>query len=939
MASMGSSVKRGLAVVFVVVVLAAAGVAAAWRLAGPAIVEGRITRALEEQGIAVAALTVESVGLDRTVLSDVELDLAGGLGLDRIEAQYRLGGLIGERRIERLDLSGIRVDLMNSAGAQRQPSAGVPTALPVLPVGRIVMQDSAISLATPVGAVALAVDLEALPDAEGGLTLSGEAMLRADAGEARIPFTAAVMPSGAFEASLATRAGRVSWRGAALDLGEGGVDLAGTLAGLDRMDATLAGELGMPGGSTAALILSGQLSGDSGAFNATAQSIDGDQRVTFNADLRRWRADASPVDLSIRADLPLLTELLALGGLDAPSMGGVLEAGLAGDLARGGAAVLSFDGSLRIDAALQPEASDGSTMIDLETDLTLERIGTGWSMQVAGPYAVAGPDGRVSGAVELSASADRAGDGLAGRVAGDVSASGSLAEVLEVSGATAELSAGFRQDVGRWHVVPDGCMPIAIEGMAIGGRLTAPEGATACLSALPDRPLVAFGAGDPSLALELRADPMAAILDEGTPDGFRLQVSLPSMAVSADRLGRAGQSAKIAISGAAVQVPEPGIGFERVDLTLSADGASKPSIDARLDAATVLSLQAPAWFAPLTLSGDGEMDGAGLLAFRGTVLGPASVTAKVEGQHDPQSGAGRMTLRLDPVSFAPGIRQPVDLAPVLAATPIGEVTGSVAGGARMTWGTGIASSGELDLEDVTLAVAGVTIRSIDGRLSADSLFPLNLPDGQLLALGGADLGVSLEDGALAFGLSDGDRLSVQGMGFGLAGGSLAVAPFQARLGDRELPLVVTLQGVDLARLSEQFAVEDLTVTGHMDGRVPLRLIGDTISIENGVLETTEGGVIRYVAALPFGQPGEGGVALLLSAVRNFQYEAMRATLNGRTGEDLDVAIRLTGANPEVYDGFPIALNVNLSGALDQILLSGLRSLAIADQTGRILRGE
>ena len=936
---MGRAVRRGLAAVLAAVVLAVVGAAVAWRLAGPAIVEGRITRALEEQGIAVAALTVDSVGLERTVLSDVELDLAGGLALDRIEAHYRLGELIGDRRIERLDLSGIRVDLMTAAGAPRQPTTGGDATLPVLPVGRIVMQDSAISLASPVGTVALAVDLEALPDAEGGLTLSGEAMLRADAGEARIPFTAAVMPSGAFEASLATRAGRVSWRGATLDVGDGSVDLAGTRAGLDRIDATLAGEFGMPGGKTAALTLTGQLSDDTGAISAMAESIGGDQRVTLSADASRRSASSSPVDLSIRADLPLLTELLALVGLEAPSLDGALQAGLVGEFTPGDAGEPSFEGRLHIDAALQPEAPDEPTTIAIESDLALARIGTGWSMQVAGPYAVAGRDGRVSGAVELSASADRAGDGLAGRVAGDVSASGSLAELLEISGATAELSAGFRQHDGRWRVMPDGCMPIAIEGMAIGGRLAAPEGATACLSALPDRPLIAFGAGDPSLAFEVRADPMTAVLDEGTPDGFRLQVSLPSMTVSADRLGRPGQSAKIAISGAAVQVPMPGIGFEGVDLTLSADGVSEPSIDARLDAATVLSLQAPAWFAPLTLSGDAEMDDAGFLAFRGTVLGPASVAAKVEGRHDPQSGAGRMALRLDPVSFAPGIRQPVDLSPVLAATPIGEVTGSVAGRARMAWGTGIVSSGELDLEDVTLAVSGVTIRSIDGRLNADSLFPLNLPDGQLLALGGADLGVSLEDGALAFGLSDGDRLSVQGMGFGLAGGSLAVAPFQARLGDRELPLVLTLQGVDLARLSEQFAVEDLTVTGHMDGRVPLRLIDDTISIENGVLESTEGGVIRYVAALPFGQPGEGGVALLLSAVRNFQYEAIRATLNGRTGEDLDVAIRLTGANPEVYDGFPIALNVNLSGALDQILLSGLRSLAIADQTGRILRGE
>ncbi len=938
---MGRSVKRGLAVVFAVVALAAAGAAVAWRVAVPALVEARILRALEQQGLTVGALTVQAVGLDRTVLSDIELDFAGSLAIDRIEARYRLGEFIGQGWIERLDISGVRLDPMASSGPPLPPTAGdgAETTLPILPVGRIVMQDSAIALATPVGAVALAVDLEAVPDEEGGLALSGEAMLRADAGEARIPFSATVMPTGAFDASLATEAGSLAWREATLQVAEGRVDLAGTPGGLDRLDAALAGELEMPGGTAATLTLDGRFEGEDGAVALTAQSLGGDRRVAFDAHVEQWRQPSSPVDLATQADLPLLAELLALAGLEAPSLSGTLNVQLAGDLARGGTAELSFAGSLRTGLVLEPVAPDSSASIEFETDIRIAPVGTGWSMQMAGPFTASGRQGRVSGAVDLSASADRAEDGLAGRVAGDLLASGSLNGALDIAGGTAELAASFRQDGDNWAIVPDGCMPVAVEAMGIAGRLTFPGGLAGCLSALPDQPVVAFGAGDPAIAFEFRGDPAELALDEGTPDGFRMQVGLPSMTIAADELGSAEQSTDIAISGASVQLPDTGIGFEGVELTLSAEGASSPSIGGRLDAARVLSLQTPALFAPLALNGGAAMGDTGLLEFQGNVRGAASVTASVEGQHDPQSGAGRAALRVDPISFAPGIRQPVDLSPILATTPVGEVTGSVAGQARLAWGRGLASSGELDLEDVTLALSGVAIRSIDGRIRADSLFPLNLPDGQLLALGGADLGVSLEDGAVSFGLSDGDRLSVQGMGFGLAGGSLAVAPFQSRLGDRELPLELTLQGIDLAQLSEQFAVEGLTVTGRMDGRVPFRLIGDTISIENGVLETTESGVIRYVAALPIGDPGEGGVALLLSAVRNFQYEALRATLNGRTGEDLDVAIRLTGANPEVYDGFPIALNVNLSGALDQILLSGLRSLAIADQTGRILRGE
>ena len=164
-------------------------------------------------------------------------------------------------------------------------------------------------------------------------------------------------------------------------------------------------------------------------------------------------------------------------------------------------------------------------------------------------------------------------------------------------------------------------------------------------------------------------------------------------------------------------------------------------------------------------------------------------------------------------------------------------------------------------------------------------------------------------------------------------------PFQAGPGDAELPLVVAVQGVDLGLLSEQFPIGGLTISGRIDGRVPLRLEEDMISVENGVLQSTEAGVIRYVPALPIGPEGEGGLALLLDAVANFRYETLGATVNGRTGEDLEVVIRLTGANPDLYGGLPVALNINLSGNLDEILRSGLTSLGITDEAGDLRREE
>ena len=167
---------------------------------------------------------------------------------------------------------------------------------------------------------------------------------------------------------------------------------------------------------------------------------------------------------------------------------------------------------------------------------------------------------------------------------------------------------------------------------------------------------------------------------------------------------------------------------------------------------------------------------------------------------------------------------------------------------------------------------------------------------------------------------------------------MVVDPFSVAAGQRDLRIDLDVERVDLSRIAEQVAVEGLSMTGLLSGTVPVRLSDDTIAIDNGTLETVEPGVIRYEASLPQGMAaGDGGIGLLLSAIRDFNYRTLRVTLDGQTGTDLTVGVRVEGANPALYEGYPVALNVNLTGALDQILRSGLDTLGIADDTGDLIR--
>lgn len=963
------------------------GVAAVgWQVFGLAYVESRLKQELAEQGYPVRSLTLRAAGLSRAEL--VDLELVNGTTIESIEVDYRLTRLVRQRRIDRLMMTGLRLDLDRLAQTRDRDDteAGRTAVRPQiqLPVDAIVLRDGQIAVGTPLGAIELGFGLEEETQADGGIVVAGAMTVRGESGEIATPISGYVAPDGAFELTAAPEAGRLDWRGSVLQVNSGSLAASGTIAALDRVDVTLDARLVLPDGLAADLDAVAGLGAGRLAFEVGLATVDDREGAVLTGAVQEFAGPAPTYEMDLTGDLRLLDRIAALFAAEAVGVDeGRLTARLSGRWTRpqsgmpqsldGRVLVLGHGGmasgdtgtvSLTADYAVtddrirmtgepailvewsRPDRDEATTLRlgqgSDPFDVSMARVGRGWTATVAGPYSLQRGSSLAGGGIDLTASLDETTGALAGPVAAEFDVSGVLADGVAVVGAEVGLDGVLAITDGHWQFQPYGCIALAIRSLEFLRIRTAAEGLSGCVSALPGQPLLAVPPGGPkdaTVAAAIRIDPGTLVLGAEMPEAIRVDFALPEATVTAAP-GADGFRADVTIADASLALSEPGLVFDGIDIAAVARFDGTEPLRLRLDSVTVRSPRTPAWFAPLSVAGRSVMTGDGAVEFEGSVSGAAgAIAATVQGRHETASGAGRLDLRLDPVPLTPGILQPADLAPVLESVPISDVLGSIAGAARFAWGERLTSSGELDLEDVTLTLGGAVIRSIDGQLRADSLLPLILPDGQLLALGGAEFGVVLEEGALAFGVAGDGRLSVQGMGFGLAGGSLAVEPFQAVPGDAELPLVVAVQGVDLGLLSEQFPIGGLTISGRIDGRVPLRLEEDMISVENGVLQSTEAGVIRYVPALPIGPKGEGGLALLLDAVGNFRYETMGATVNGRTGEDLEVVIRLSGANPDLYGGLPVALNINLSGNLDEILRSGLTSLGITDEAGDLRREE
>ncbi|MDA0997280.1 MAG: YdbH domain-containing protein, partial [Proteobacteria bacterium] len=89
------------------------------------------------------------------------------------------------------------------------------------------------------------------------------------------------------------------------------------------------------------------------------------------------------------------------------------------------------------------------------------------------------------------------------------------------------------------------------------------------------------------------------------------------------------------------------------------------------------------------------------------------------------------------------------------------------------------------------------------------------------------------------------------------------------------------------------------------------------------IEAIGGGVIRYRgdAAVASLTAAGGSGELLAKALANFQYSQLKLTFGGPLGGQMTAKAEIKGANPELYGGKKIELNVDLQGDLRDLLQS------------------
>jgi hypothetical protein len=845
-------------------------------------------------------ITVEEfrVGLNGFDLTDLAIGGGADHRIRRLRVDYRLSellrGRVGQVSVEgvtlrgRIDQDGLRLDGLDATTAGED----APAELPILPIpDRISARDVRIELATPLGLLILPLEAELQPQQDRALFA-----LRAE------------------RAELAAPAGEL------------------------RADLRLEGELPLDpqpviGKTTASGRM--QLRAEDLAVPEAGSGIDGTGEITFVLEHGQLEASLSGARLQLEALAPAwdaLAELLpppwqvALAGptgVSASFRGEHLLLKGSGDLALTTAgphlrtaltATATLDSDRQVREFVLPDAE-----IDLRdlrwADLRLDRA----SIRTEG----AGSLEEWEGTLDLD---------LAG-------ATGAPWPGLMLDGGSARAALNARFDDGRLDLMVREQGALHADSLSWGDdvRVNGLE-----VQAQPgSSPLLSAAVGNGAIEWQQRLDASLPAIDVLLAPGTApLRVAAETFEVELTGGANGVGGGRVALSGGSVQssahqLRASGIAAEA---HLSAGGLERGR-PLPISAAAIAHEGAPAWFAPLSLQGTLQPDGDRITFEARVSQGTGAASMTLRGQHDLASAEGRAEVELPPVDLAPGQLQPGQLSPWLGEM-VQDVSGRLALDGTVGWGAGdLRADLALLLEGLAFSSGPTRFEQVNGVIALDRLAPPSTPPGQQLAVGLVNVGLPLTNGLLTFDLEPG-QLLVEQLRWQFAEGRIRAAPFT--IGSEKMRFSTTLNAERL-QLNEIFALaqlDGLTGEGTMHGTLPITVSGSEATITGGELVSDRPGWVRYrpeeaPAAL---QAGGENVNLLLQALENFRYEKLRLTIDGRTDGDMDVRLHIAGANPDLYGGHPIEFNLNLEGALADVVRAGLTGYQIPERIRERMQG-
>jgi len=207
----------------------------------------------------------------------------------------------------------------------------------------------------------------------------------------------------------------------------------------------------------------------------------------------------------------------------------------------------------------------------------------------------------------------------------------------------------------------------------------------------------------------------------------------------------------------------------------------------------------------------------------------------------------------------------------------------------------------LKFNDGTVTLSENKLSSIDISLTFPDLPLLHSAPSQLCTIGTIESGnINFSDAKINFRIENPLAIFIEKSNFSWCGGNVESGSFRLSSTGQNLETTLYCDRLNFTQLLSQFGIEDTEGEGSLNGKLPIFLSKENITIDNGFLFSTpgNGGIVRFNNTTQLRQ-GMGAIDQTpyldysMQALENFSYNWTKLTFNSQE-DDLLIKMQIDG---------------------------------------------
>ncbi len=220
---------------------------------------------------------------------------------------------------------------------------------------------------------------------------------------------------------------------------------------------------------------------------------------------------------------------------------------------------------------------------------------------------------------------------------------------------------------------------------------------------------------------------------------------------------------------------------------------------------------------------------------------------------------------------------------------------------------------DLSIKDSSFSLGSANIKGIGGSIHIDDLTALSSKKPQELSFRLPLKPDIKQNGKALIAIENGKAVLINKASLKIFDGSMDTKDIKTETESTTQDFVLTLSDMDLTSAGNHMKINGLSLYGRTKGTIPVSVKENSISIKNGILKSAGPGIIRFLPEkIPSFLQGEDlQLETTRLALENYHYDSFEITMNGATEESMKIQISAKGKNPDLFEGRPFALNLNI----------------------------